>query len=222
MKDYIELLETEFTQNLDAVNALQQKAYMRNQFDFYGISAGKRREITKPFLEKVYLPDKKELKMLVQTLWLKSEREYQHFAMDLTLKYIKKLEPKDMELFEYMVVNKSWWDTVDMVAVRLMGAYFKQYPETIEPQVNKWLNSNNIWLQRSALLFQLKYKMDIDTQLLSCCINNLLGSKEFFINKAIGWVLREYSRSNPEWVLDFVAKTELHPLSKREALRLML
>lgn len=120
-----------------------------------------------------------------------------------------------------MITHQSWWDTVDFIATKLLGAYFKTYPEEKEKYVNKWLKSNNIWLQRSALLFQLKYKTDLDTVLLSCTITSLLGSKEFFINKAIGWVLREYSKSNPEWVIDFVNENHLTALSKREALRLV-
>jgi len=87
--------------------------------------------------------------------------------------------------------------------------------------VKKWLLSNNIWLQRSALLFQLKYKENIDTVLLSATINSLLGSKEFFINKAIGWILREYSKTNAIWVMEFANKTALSSLSKKEALRLI-
>ena len=120
-----------------------------------------------------------------------------------------------------MVTHKSWWDTVDFIAVKLMGAYFITYPDQKKVCISKWLKSNNIWLQRSALLFQLKYKSAIDTQLLSSSINYLLGSKEFFINKAIGWILREYSRTNPIWVMAFVDKTALSNLSKKEALRLI-
>ena len=102
-----------------------------------------------------------------------------------------------------------------------MGAYFKKYPEQREVSVKKWLNSNNIWLQRAALLFQLKYKENLDTVLLSSVINSLLGSKEFFINKAIGWILREYSKINPQWVMEFAGKTALSNLSQKEALRLI-
>ena len=118
-----------------------------------------------------------------------------------------------------MVTHNSWWDTVDIIAVKLIGEYFKKYPEEIKPAVKRWLDSRNIWLQRCAILFQLHYKKAIDTEMLTQVIHSLLGSKEFFINKAIGWILREYGKTNPEWVLDFVDKTELHPLSKREAIR---
>lgn len=102
-----------------------------------------------------------------------------------------------------------------------MGNYFKKFPEDRKFYVDKWLVSEHLWLQRCALLFQLKYKKEIDTELLSYTIHFLLGSKEFFINKAIGWVLREYSKTNPEWVEDFVYKTELHSLSRKEALRII-
>ena len=86
---------------------------------------------------------------------------------------------------------------------------------------NKWLKSNDLWLQKSALLFQLKYKQDLDKKILNNSINNQLGSKEFFINKAIGWVLREYSRTNSKWGFYFTKKSAQHSLGKREALRLI-
>ncbi|MGB6269221.1 MAG: DNA alkylation repair protein, partial [Olleya sp.] len=140
---------------------------------------------------------------------------------ELAFKYIKTLDKNDITLFEFMVANKSWWDTVDFIAVKLIGAYFKVFPDSRKVYIDKWLTSNNIWLQRSALLFQLKYKEAIDEELLAYTINHLLDTKEFFINKAIGWILREYSRTNPEWVLDFVNKTDLNNLSKKEALRLI-
>ncbi len=96
-----------------------------------------------------------------------------------------------------MITNKSWWDSIDFIAINLVGEYFKIYPCQIATYVDKWLKSGNIWLQYSAILFQLKYKQNLDTEMLSYVINNLLGSKEFFINKAIGWILREYGKSNP-------------------------
>ncbi|MEM8524830.1 MAG: DNA alkylation repair protein [Bacteroidota bacterium] len=221
MTDYINALSLEFERAGNPNIAAQQKAYMRHQFEFYGIKAAERRAIQKPFLIKQYLPDKAELDDLVTTLWQKPQREYQLFAQELVYRYHKQFEQKDMELMEYMVTHKSWWDTVDFIAYRLMGQYFQRYPNSKKTYAKKWMKSNNIWLQRSALLFQLKYKEDLDTELLSWCIQQLLGSKEFFINKAIGWVLREYSRTDQEWVIDFVNKTELSNLSKREALKLL-
>jgi 3-methyladenine DNA glycosylase AlkD len=118
-----------------------------------------------------------------------------------------------------MILQKSWWDTVDFIAVNLVGAYFKVFPHKRNVITQKWMASNNIWLQRSCLLFQLKYKELLDTEFLANTISSLLGSQEFFINKAIGWVLREYSKTNQEWVIHFVSNTPLNSLSEREALR---
>ena len=221
MKTFIETLQLEFEKNANTAIALQQKAYMRGQFEYHGLKTPKRREIQKPFLVKEYLPEKSDIIPLVKTLWKKPQRDYHYFAQELAFKYVRQQVPEDMALYEYMVVHNSWWDTIDFIAINLMGSYFKKFPEQRAFYVKKWLESNNFWLHRCALLFQLKYKTDIDTHLLSATINALLGSKEFFINKAIGWVLREYSRTNPKWVLDFANKTSLHNLSRREALRLM-
>ena len=120
-----------------------------------------------------------------------------------------------------MITHKSWWDTVDFIAANLVGPYFKSFPGQREKITGKWLSSNNMWLQRSVLLFQLKYKDSLDTDFLADTIHSLTGSEEFFINKAIGWILREYSKTNPQWVRQFVQATSLHPLSKREGLRLI-
>lgn len=221
MNDYIPTLLKVFKLNTNTKIALEQSAYLRNQFEFFGIKTTERRVLQQTFLAKEMLPDKKELGGIISALWKKPQRECHYFAQELAFKYTNQTEKSDIELYEYMVVNQSWWDTVDFIATKLMGAYFKKFPEQKAIYVTKWLKSGNMWLQRCALLFQLKYKEEIDTTLLSNTINALLGSKAFFINKAIGWILREYSRTNPEWVINFAENTALSPLSKKEALRLV-
>ena len=221
MNDFLQTLEIEFEANSNPQIAEGQKAYMRNQFEFYGITSPKRREIQRPFLVKSFLPSKEKLHELVKTLWQKPQREYQFFAQELVFKYTKQFSISDISILEYMVTHKSWWDTVDYIAVKLIGPYFERYPEQLDTHLEKWLASDNIWLQRCCLLYQLKRKEEIDTLRLGQIIQRLLGSKEFFINKAIGWVLREYSRTNPEWVKEFVAVNDLANISRREALRLM-
>ena len=167
MIEFINTLEIEFEKHKNAKIALEQKAYMRHKFEFYGLKATVRREIQKPFFIKEYLPQKSEIEHIIKTLWEKPQREYQHFAQELAFKYVKQLELKDINLFEFMVTNKSWWDTVDFIANKLMGEYFKTFPNQKEKYVTKWLKSDNMWLQRSTLLFQLKYKNKIYTILLS-------------------------------------------------------
>lgn len=221
MENYISTLETEFEKNANTIIALEQKAYMRNRFEFFGIKTPVRRSIQKPFLQKDMLPQRKELYPVIKYLWQKNEREYQYFTQELAQKYFERLDWVDIELYEYMITRKSWWDTVDIIATKLVGKYFNKFPEQIMLYTNKWMNSGNIWLQRTAILFQLKYKDQTDTELLSSIINRLNQTDEFFINKAIGWILRQYNRINPKWVRAFVNKTELDKLSRREAIRLI-
>ena len=221
MNDFVKILEIEFERNANADIAFGQKAYMKNHFEFYGIKSPIRREIQKPFLKREFLPPKAELENIVKTLWSKPQREFQYFTQELTFKYVKQIGERDIDLFEFMVLHKSWWDTVDYISPKLIGEYFKYYPVQREIFVEKWIASGNLWLQRSAILFQLNYKEELDTKFLTYVINSLLGSKEFFINKAIGWILRNYSRINPDWVIDFANKTQLANLSRREALRLL-
>ena len=180
-----------------------------------------RREIQKPFLIKDHLPPNENLGLLVRTLWNKPEREYHYFTQELVQKYTKQFKIGDIVLLEYLIGKNSWWDTVDFIATKLIKAYFKKFPNQRDVYIEKWLSSDNIWMQRSCLIFQLMEKEKTDVTLLKHVITSLLGSQEFFINKAIGWALRDYSKTNPEWVIQFVESTNLHPLSKREALKLM-
>ncbi len=221
MHKFLKTLEDQFKREANKAVADGQKAYMRDQFDFYGIKTPVRRQIQRELFKKDVLPPKHELHKLVTSLWSLPQRENQYVAQELARKYIRNIEEDDILLYEYMITHKSWWDTVDFISATLVGTYFKTFPDHRNVVTKRWMSSNNIWLQRSTLLFQLKYKETLDTEFLAKTINNLLGSQEFFINKAIGWVLREYSKTNKDWVLQFAAKTSLHSLSKREALRLI-
>jgi 3-methyladenine DNA glycosylase AlkD len=111
------------------------------------------------------------------------------------------VEVSSIKLIEYCLQQKSWWDSVDGIASDWLGPYFKLFPEQIVPVTSQWNKSKNMWLQRSSIMFQKAYKKDTDTTLLSRYILNCAHSKEFFIQKAIGWALREYSKTDPEWVI---------------------
>jgi 3-methyladenine DNA glycosylase AlkD len=194
---------------------------MRDQFSFFGVKSDKRRSIAKEFFSVHGYPYARETASVVKFLWSMPQRECQYIAQEMAHRVIRKPAEADLQLFEYMVTEKSWWDTVDFIAANILGRYFKNHPDAILPTVEKWLASGNIWLQRSAILFQLKYKSELDTALLAATISPLIGSKEFFINKAIGWVLREYSKTNPQWVINYCEQTDLNGLSKREALKVI-
>jgi 3-methyladenine DNA glycosylase AlkD len=206
-----------FKNKANAEKALGMEKYMKNLFPFLGISSPERKLICKELLAKKNLPEKSEAINFSKILWNKKEREFQYVAMDLLDKYKKQLEVDDIVWIEKLIVTKSWWDTVDILATHSAGEYFKKHKNKIDLITNQWNNSDNIWLQRSSLLFQLKYKQNTNVFLLENYILNLKESKEFFIRKSVGWILREYSKTNPAWVIQFLQKNELSNLSVREA-----
>jgi len=215
----LEDLSKRFSKNEDPDRAFQMKKYMKNLFPFFGIQANPRRAICSQFLKDYGMPEKRDLFELIKLLWEKDEREFQHFGVELAQKFKNNIEKNDLELFQWMIVNKSWWDTVDFIAPNLVGNYLRLYNQHSGQVMRKWLDSGNMWLQRTTLIFQLKYKENTDVDLLTRQILALKDSKEFFIRKAIGWALREYSKTNPDWVREFVDKTKLSGLSTREALK---
>ncbi len=199
--------------------SIQQKRYMRNKFEFFGIKANSRRKATGKFMKKAERPEYYNLSYVVKKLWVLPEREFQYFGLDLVERYIDDFDRGIMELLEYMIINKSWWDTVDMVAKKFVGQYFIKFPNKKKYYLSKWIDSDNIWLQRTAILFQLGYKEDTDIELLFKIIHQLKDIDEFFIQKAIGWSLRQYSRVDGSVIVKFVENNELSSLAEREALK---
>jgi len=218
---YIDLLEDYFLKNENKEDAYFMKKYLKDKFEFYGIKTEKRRQIYKDVINELGVPKKKDLNILIKELWEEPQREYHHFGMELCEKYKKEIDESFLDLYEFMLTHKSWWDTVDYIAIKLVGHYFTKYPDLINPTSEKYIASNNIWLNRTAILFQLKYKENTDEELLYHTITCFKNSKEFFILKAIGWALREYSKTYPKKVLNFVQNNQLASLSKREALRII-
>jgi 3-methyladenine DNA glycosylase AlkD len=225
--NYIKPLKELFAANANPENTGPMKEYMRSQFEFFGIKTPERRALTKAFFKKNGLPPPGLLQPVVKELWELPQREYQYFIVGLLRKIMESREPLPLppqemiELFEYVITSKSWWDTVDGIASWAVGGFLQKYPEFIKPCTDKWLKSGNIWLQRTAVLFQLDYKDKTDETLLFNTIKQLTHSNEFFIQKAIGWALREYSKTSPQKVIEFVQQTPMAPLSKREALKVV-
>lgn len=193
------------------------EAYMKNQFPFLGIKTPLRRELSKRLYKEHGIPQNWE--EAVRQLWALREREYQYVALDLLDRVKKRFTPGHVELAEALITSKSWWDTVDYLASHTVGTLFRLHPSLIEDYNDRWLEGENMWLWRTALLFQLSYKEKTDEELLFKNIRFCAGSKEFFIQKAIGWSLREYAKTNPDAVRHFIEMTPLVGLSRREALK---
>jgi 3-methyladenine DNA glycosylase AlkD len=151
--------------------------------------------------------------------WEQPEREFQYFAMALVGQHLDLVKRNDFHLYHHMITNHSWWDTVDMVSSHGVGNHLSRFPDLQDELHKQWLHSENMWLQRTMMLYQLKYKSKTDTGRLRANILHCCTSDEFFIQKAIGWALREYSKTDATWVEKFIRTHELKPLSRREGMK---
>jgi 3-methyladenine DNA glycosylase AlkD len=208
-----------FEMHANPERAIKMRAYMKDQFDYLGLPSPLRKDLAKQFYSEYGYPTAEQLESVVIACWRFPQREYKYFALELMVRMRKKVGHDAIHLYEELITDGSWWDTIDGIAPSLVGYHFLQYPEERITYINKWIESDNIWLQRSCILFQLKYKLDTDTRLLSSIILKLKDSKEFFIRKAIGWILREYSKTDPGFVVRFIQTNELSGLSHREAIK---
>jgi 3-methyladenine DNA glycosylase AlkD len=221
IRKYFSSLELSFQKHASAQNAVPMKKYMREQFDFFGVQSKLREQLYKEFIKEYDLPAIEDIEECIYYLWEKPQRDFQYIGMFLILRLIKNTDDNIIELLEFMISNKSWWDTVDYIASKIAGQYFTKYPEKVTPVTEKWIASGNMWLQRSVLLFQLKYKKNTDERLLFDYITRLAEHKDFFIRKAIGWALREYSKTNPKSVEKFIHSHKLSPLSVKEGMKVI-
>lgn len=219
IRPYWQSLYESFDSNRNPEKAKWGKAYMRNQYEMFGLASPLRTELLRLFIGKQGLPDSGMVDEIVINAWELPEREMQYVAMEVLFRMRKDADVQMIGLYEWMITHKSWWDTVDYISPNLVGNLFMKYPELKDSAINKWMNSGNFWLQRTCLLYQLKYKTQTDSALLFNLCARLSNEKEFFIRKAIGWALREYAKTNPLAVQEFVDKTPLSGLSRREALK---
>jgi 3-methyladenine DNA glycosylase AlkD len=207
-----------FTSHRNQTLADGMEKYMRNLFPFYGIKKPERAAFSAPVL-KILLAENTDPARVATWCWEQPEREWQYFGQEYLAKASKHWNEKTPDLIEKLVTTKSWWDTVDFISVHCAGKFFMRYPDQQKMWIEKWRYSDNFWLVRVAILFQLQYKEKTDMNLLFAICKEHAWQKEFFIRKAIGWALRQYARTNSDAVKDFVRNTDLSPLSKREALK---
>lgn len=212
-------LITELEENRNGLLAESMEKYMQDKFIFLGIRGPKRTE-----LYKKYFPAARKTKVIdwnfIETCWNKEEREFQ-YAVVYYLKTMQKfLKKGDVSKLKYLVVTKSWWDTVDLLS-KIVGDVVNRNKELKTLMLEWSKKENDIWLRRVAILHQLSFKENVDKLLLETILEDNLSDGEFFINKAIGWALRDYSKVNPEWVRKFIEKnrSEIANLTLREAMK---
>ena len=196
----------ELLENLKAVanpdDAGAMKAYMKNKFEFLGVKTPVRRKLAKAFFKQGtdFVIDWN----FINEAWNNPYRELQYTSLDYLEIRKKLLTPSDLPRLKKLAQTKSWWDTIDFLD-RLVGSIIARFPET-KATILSWSCDEDIWLRRLAIDHQLSRKEKTDTELLEKILANNLGQPEFFINKAIGWALRDYSKTNPDWVRDFIER----------------
>ena len=193
---------------------------MRHHFSFFGIKTTERRLILKTIYKENQLEIADNFREVAVELYSKPQRELQYCAIEILIKQLKgNYKKEDIQLIEKFIITNSWWDSVDTISKYILGEYLLEFPLETGNVIERFSNSENMWLNRSALLFQLGYKQKTNFELLKSECEKHKNSNAFFIQKAIGWALREYAKTNPEAVRNFVTNTNLKPLSTKEALK---
>ena len=199
--------------------ASEMSKYLKDQFEMFGIMAKPRYELFKSFLSEKGFPGLDEISPLMKEAFDQPEREFHYFGIYLYEKSSKWLSKNHIEDIHYMITTHSWWDTVDYAISKTLSPVVLRNKELISSKMEAWNSNENIWLVRSSILFQLKWKTETDFELLSRFITNHMNSKEFFIQKAMGWALREYSKTDQLAVESFISEQDLPSLTKREGLK---
>lgn len=211
---YKQLL-AELNRHADPARAAPMAAYMKNRFDFIGIAKPQVKRICKLLFQGAA---KAAVDWdFVRQCWANPHRELQYCALEYLRAVQKNLTPQDIPRLQALITDKPWWDSADVLD-RIVGGIALRYPEA-NAVLLAWSQSDNIWLRRVAIDHQLLRKEQTDTALLEQILCNNLGQTEFFINKAIGWALRDYSKTNPQWVRRFIEqhRSRMAKLSVREA-----
>ena len=205
-----------FEQHADRSAASSMSAYMKNQFLFYGITAPVRKELYNEFIK----AEKKQKVIdwaFLDECYTDEHREFQYLVYDYLLSMKKYVTYGDLARIKGYITAKSWWDTVDLLCKVIGDVSLRD--ERVKTLMISWSQDENIWLKRAAIQHQMSLKDKTDAEVLEETIKNSLGSSGFFVNKAIGCALRDYAKSNPEWVTEFLSRYEnkLSPLSRKEA-----
>ncbi len=218
-RDYVTLIRAQFVAAGDPETAEGQMRYMRGRYLYYGLKAPHWGAILHELFKKHGTYDGRQLRTFARMCFAEEYHEMFYAGLQMIGKQIKKQPADFIDFLEKAIELGDWWDTVDWIN-KLVGIQFLRYPELQHRYCKKWIRSDNIWLQRVAILHQLQYKEHTDKALLFEMILNRKSSKEFFVQKGAGWALRQYSKTNPNAVMAFLNKhPDIAPLTRREGLK---
>ena len=212
----IEAIRSELAARADPAKAPDMQAYMKSEMPFLGVQKAGRTEIARIVFASFPLAGFEEWRDTVLRLWREAtyrEERYLAIALARDRRYREHRTMAALPLYEELIVTGAWWDLVDEVAIRLVGEL------DLGAFLRAWARDADMWKRRTAIIAQVARKRETDAELLFDCIEPNRADREFFIRKAIGWALREYSKVDPDGVERYCATHELSSLSRREALR---
>ena len=216
----IERLTAVYGAAADPERAAAMRAYMKDVAPFLGIPSPERRALSRSVLQGTPRPDERDCTAVALRCWRLPEREYQYFAVDLLRRHVRRLSSGFLPVARHLVTTVPWWDTVDALAAHVVGGLVAADP-ALTADMDAWIEDDDLWVVRTALLHQLRYGERTDAgRLFAYCLGQS-GHPDFFVRKAIGWCLREYAKTDPDAVRDFLAREggRFAPLSVREALK---
>jgi 3-methyladenine DNA glycosylase AlkD len=197
------------------------QAYMKSSMPYLGVRVPTVRRLTRSATADHPVRSVEHLRVTVRELWDTAgyrEERYAATALCDTPSARKVRDPSLIDLYGALIVSGAWWDHVDELSHRV-GDLLVGWPIRIRPVVAGWIDADDLWLRRSAIICQLGAKAKTDLGLLTDAIIANAGDRDFFIRKAIGWALREYAHTDPDWVRTFVDSHSLSSLSRREAMK---
>ncbi|MEU6680060.1 DNA alkylation repair protein [Streptomyces sp. NPDC046925] len=216
----MERLTTAYPRAADPERAAQARAYMKNVAPFLGLPSPLRRQLSREVLADTPRPDEADCTAIALRCWQLPQREYAYFAVDYLRRHLKHCSSGFLPVARHLVTTVPWWDTVDALASHVVGGLVAADPK-LRTEMDAWIGDEDLWVARTALLHQLRHKDATDTERLFAYCLRQSAHPDFFIRKAIGWCLREYAKTDPKAVRDFVERERgrLSPLSVREALK---
>ncbi len=217
MTSTAEAILTSFSDHRDKERAVPMQRYMKTEQPFFGIPKPLRAQLLREALQSYPVTDTQHYDLTVRTLWQHSHREAKYAAMDIAMRYKRWINDEHWTLYCHLVSTADWWDTLDLIASNLIGPCLLANRRH-QTELDNWAKAERLWTRRASLLAHLKHKEQTDKNALKRTILTLTEDGQFFIQKAIGWALREYSKTNAEWVDAFIAQhgNKLSKLAIRE------
>ncbi len=222
-KELISFVQSSLSEVADPLIAPQMAAYMKTSMPFYGVKKPLRVPIIRAIKKQFRPASQRSYTAAVRALWKLPHREEKYIALAVARMFPDYINVASMPLYEQLIRTGAWWDFVDEVATRLVGVVLLDNRRTIKPVMDEWIDDDDMWIRRTAIIGQLKHKQATDHRTLFRYCRERAHETEFFIRKAIGWALREYSKTDPERVSAFLRKYEakLSALSYREGARIL-